>query len=116
MSIPQDTIQIMISPEGIVSTLQARQSQFYQIGAIQLARFTNPQGLVGRGDGLFEQSGASGNPLISAPGECGLGEIRQGYLEESNAVIADELAELRRLREQLTTLLRLQSEFSGTTP
>jgi hypothetical protein len=30
--------------------------------------------------------------------------------------ITDELAELRRLREQLTTLRRLQSEFSGTTP
>ena len=30
--------------------------------------------------------------------------------------ITDELAELRRLREQLTTLRRLQSEFSGTAP
>jgi hypothetical protein len=30
--------------------------------------------------------------------------------------VTDELAELHRLREQLTTLRRLQSEFSGTTP
>ncbi len=30
--------------------------------------------------------------------------------------VTDELAELRRLREQLTTLRRLQSEFAGTAP
>jgi flagellar basal-body rod protein FlgG len=113
---PQDTVQIMISHEGIVSVQQAGQSQLNQLGQIQLARFINPQGLAARGDNLFEQTVASGNPLVSTPGQDGLGEIRQGYLEESNVVVTDELAELRRLREQLTTLRRLQSEFSGTAP
>jgi flagellar basal-body rod protein FlgG len=106
----------MISHEGIVSVQQAGQSQLNQLGQIQLARFINPQGLAARGDNLFEQTVASGNPLVSTPGQDGLGEIRQGYLEESNVVVTDELAELRRLREQLTTLRRLQSEFSGTAP
>jgi flagellar basal-body rod protein FlgG len=117
ITIPQDTTQITVSHEGIVSVHQAGQNQLnQQIGQIQLARFMHPQGLVTRGEGLLEQSVASGNPIVSTPGQDGLGEIRQGYLEESNVTVTDELAELRRLREQLTTLRRLQSEFSGTAP
>ena len=54
-----------------------------------------------------------GNPQISIPGQNGLGEIRQAALEESNVVVADELAELRRLQEQLKTLQQLQIELGG---
>jgi flagellar basal-body rod protein FlgG len=116
ISTPQDTAQILVSQEGIVSVQQPGQSQLNRIGQVQLARFINPQGLAARGDNLFEQTVASGNPLVSTPGQDGLGEIRQGYLEDSNVIVTDELAELRRLREQLTTLRHLQSEFSGTAP
>jgi hypothetical protein len=37
-------------------------------------------------------------------------------IANANVLIANELVELRRLREQLTTLRRLRSESSGTTP
>jgi flagellar basal-body rod protein FlgG len=110
ITIPQDTIQISIGHDGIVSVQQQGQTLLNQMGNIQLARFINPLGLVAKGENLFRQSTASGTPIISTPGQDGLGEIRQEYLEESNVSIDDELADLRRLREQLKALRQLHTE------
>lgn len=94
LTIPQDTIQISISSDGIVSVLQAGQTQLNQIGQIQLARFINPQGLMELGQNLFQQTVGSGNPLISIPGQDGLGTIRQNFLEASNVEPVRELVDL----------------------
>jgi len=112
--IPIDATKVVVSHQGSLSVLEASQTEWQQIGQIQLARFVNPRGLVACGDGLFSSSTASGTPLIANPGEDGEGELRQGFLEESNVVLADELAELRRLQEQLKTLQQLHAEFGGT--
>src|SRR5262249_10377523 len=118
VTIPQDTTRITVSSEGIVSVLQAGQSQLNQVGQIQLSRFLNSASLLARGENLFEHTVASGDPAISSPGQDGLGELQQGYLEESNVVVADELAELRRMQEHLKTLRQLRADFgaSGRAP
>jgi flagellar basal-body rod protein FlgG len=118
ITVPQDTTKVVVSPEGIVSVLQAGQSQLNQVGQLQLARFMSPPGLIPRGENLFEQSVGSGNPLVSVPGQEGLGELQQGYLEEANVVVADELAELRRMQEHLKTLRQLRADLgaSGRAP
>jgi flagellar basal-body rod protein FlgG len=94
ISIPQDTLQVTIGSDGIVSVLQAGQSQLNQIGQIQLARFINPQGLLQMGQNLFAQTVGSGNPLVSTPGQDGLGTIRQNFLEASNVEPVRELVDL----------------------
>jgi flagellar basal-body rod protein FlgG len=94
ISIPQDTMQISINQDGIVSVLQAGQTQLNQIGQIQLARFINPQGLLQMGQNLFAQTVGSGNPLVSTPGQDGLGTIRQNFLEASNVEPVRELVDL----------------------
>jgi flagellar basal-body rod protein FlgG len=114
MTIPPGAVNISISPEGSVSVLQQGATQMTQVGVIHLAHFVNPQGLVARGENLFEHNDATGAPSIITPGQNGIGEIRQGCLEESNVVVADELAELRRMQEQLRTLQQLQREFGGS--
>ncbi len=114
ITIPQDTTQIEISSEGIVSVQQAGQTELNQVGQIQLARFINPGGLLHRGENFYEPTVASGNPLVSVPGQDGLGDIQQGHLEDANVIISDELADLRRLQEQLKTLRQLLVEFSDT--
>jgi flagellar basal-body rod protein FlgG len=113
ITIPQATMKIAISSQGIVSVLQSGQLLPNQVGQIQLARFMTPQGLLARGENLYEQSAASGNPLVSTPGQDALGEIHQGYLEEANVVVCDEMAELRRMQDQLKTLRQLHAEFSS---
>lgn len=94
ITIPQDATEIAISPEGIVSVLQAGQSQLTQIGQIQTARFINPGGLVEKGENLYADSVASGTPLISTPGQDGLGVLRQRFLEASNVEPVRELVDL----------------------
>ena len=113
-TIPRDTTQITISADGIVSVLQAGQTQLNQLGTIHLARFINPQGLLSMGQNLYQETTGSGNSIVSTPGQDGLGEIRQEHLEESNVSIDDELADLRRLREQLKALQHLHAESTGS--
>lgn len=94
INIPQDTLEIQVSSDGIVSVLQAGQSQLTQIGQLQLARFINPQGLVQMGENLYSDSVGSGTPLISTPGQDGLGTLRQRYLEASNTEPVREIVDL----------------------
>lgn len=94
ITIPQDTLQITISSDGIVSVLQQGQTQLNQIGQIQLARFINPQGLLQMGQNLYAQTTGSGNPLTSTPGQNALGTIRQNFLEASNVEPVRELVDM----------------------
>ena len=43
--LPPDTISMTVAANGIVSVLQAGQTQATELGQVQLARFTNPGGL-----------------------------------------------------------------------
>jgi len=114
IKLPADATKVVISSIGAVSVIKAGDIQPTQIGQLQLCRFANPEALAPRGENLFGLREDAGNPVITTPGQDGLGELRQGALEESNVVVGDELAELRRIQEQLKTLRQLQAEFSGT--
>jgi flagellar basal-body rod protein FlgG len=46
------------------------------------------------GDNLFVAPSQAGEPQSAAPGELGVGTLRQGYLESSNVQMADELVTL----------------------
>lgn len=94
LTIPQDTENISISPDGIVAVKQAGSDQLNQLGTIQLVRFLNPNGLIQRGENLYEASQASGNPLVNDPGVDGMGTIRQRFLEASNVEPVRELVDL----------------------
>jgi len=59
-----------------------------------LSGFANPKGLEARGSNLFTETEASGAPLVSTPGEDGLGSLRQGYLEGSSVDAVREVTEL----------------------
>ena len=46
------------------------------------------------GTNLFVETDSSGPPLEDVPGQNGLGTIRQGYLENSNTSVVDEMVSL----------------------
>jgi flagellar basal-body rod protein FlgG len=73
-----------------------------QLGEVQIARFTNPQGLISVGANLFQASDNSGPALIGYPNDEGYGQIRGGALETSNVDMA----------EQMTTLMMGQRAYS----
>jgi flagellar hook protein FlgE len=60
------------------------------LGAIQLATFNNPRGLLRVGDNHFRESPNSGVASVGRPGTGGRGSITAGALEMSNVDLAQE--------------------------
>jgi flagellar basal-body rod protein FlgG len=94
ITVPNNAQQITVSNDGTITVNLPGQAQASQIGQITLVRFVNPQGLKSIGDNLYLETDSSGAPLEDIPGQNGLGEIRQGYLEGSNVSVVDELVSL----------------------
>jgi flagellar hook protein FlgE len=76
-------------------------------GNVGLARFGNISGLKSIGNAQFVVTETSGPPIVGLPMEEGYGQIIQGHLESSNAVIADELVKLMRAQQAYAGSSRL---------
>lgn len=94
ITFPQDALNVVISPEGIVSYNQQGNPQFQQAGQLQLATFLNPEGLIKNGENMYQESQSSGTATQTNPGTNGSGVIRQNTLELSNVEPVRELIDL----------------------
>jgi len=65
-----------------------------EAGVIQLATFTNPEGLLKIGSNLYVKSASSGEPTVSDPGSEGAGTLVAGHLENSNVDPVRELTSM----------------------
>jgi len=92
--VPEDSTQLSIGIDGIVTVVQAGQTQATQIGQINLTNYINPAGLHALGDNLYIETDSSGPPLEGVPGVDGLGILRQGFVELSNVQLVVELTDL----------------------
>lgn len=63
------------------------------LGQVVLARFSNPQGLVGQENNLYRQGPNSGLPFTTKPGQ-GVGTILSGALELGNVDVANSFVQL----------------------
>jgi flagellar basal-body rod protein FlgG len=91
ITIPQDATSISISKEGIVSVAISGQQAPQQVGTIELAVFQNSPGLLALGSNFFAVTTASGEPITGVPGSEAIGTIAQGFLEESNVSVVEEM-------------------------
>jgi flagellar basal-body rod protein FlgG len=94
LTIPANATSVTISTQGIVSVAQPGQSAAQQIGTIELATFQNPAGLAAMGGNLFATTSASGEPTTGVPGIDGIGTIVQGFVEESNVSVVEEMVNM----------------------
>lgn len=94
INIPLNVSGVQITPTGQVLTRQQGETQFTQVGQIQLAQFINPDGLAKVGENLYQQTDASNTPIPADPGNDGLGTLRQKALEASNVEPVQELIDL----------------------
>lgn len=92
--IPQDARSISINAAGEVYAYFQENTEGQLLGQFTLASFANAKGLEALGDNLFAETEASGPATIAAPGEDGLGTLRQGYLEDSSVDAVREVTEL----------------------
>lgn len=91
VTIPAETRSVTIGNDGVVTVIVGNNPQPQQAGTIELASFINPAGLEPRGQNLFTETAASGEPNVGQPGSEGLGPVLQGYLESSNVNVVQEL-------------------------
>jgi flagellar basal-body rod protein FlgG len=91
ITIPAATTQITISKDGVVSASVSGQSAPQQLGSLELASFQNPSGLRPLGGNLYAATTVSGEPQAGAPGTDGRGTLTQGFLEDSNVSVVEEM-------------------------
>jgi flagellar basal-body rod protein FlgG len=94
IQIPSDAHELRISATGVVSAMVGDSPDAIELGKIDIVNFSNTAGLKPIGDSLYASTAQSGDPQSAAPGESGLGTLKQGFLENSNVQMTDELVNL----------------------
>ena len=92
--IPEDAREITIIQTGLVSALVGDDTTSTELGNIDLADFVNEAGLVAIGRNLFRETDASGAAALGTPGSDGYGTLLQGYVENSNVNLVEEMAHM----------------------
>lgn len=96
ITIPAETRSVTISQSGEVWANFSDRVAPEQIGQLTLSSFINDRGLEAIGSNLYQETEASGPATSAAPGEDGLGTLRQHYLEESSVDAVREITDLIR--------------------
>jgi flagellar basal-body rod protein FlgG len=91
ITVPPNATSVTISRDGVVTAMVAGQSAPQELGTLELAVFSNQAGLRPLGGNLFGVSSASGDPETGAPGTDGRGTLAQGFLEDSNVSVVEEM-------------------------
>lgn len=94
ITIPADSRSISINADGEIYAYFSGETEGQLLGQLSLVGFNNAKGLEALGDNLFSETEASGAPLVTTPGQDGLGTLRQGYLEDSSVDAVREITEL----------------------
>ena len=94
LTIPANTINVSIQSDGTVSAQIQGQQQPQTLGTLELANFPNPAGLNAMGKNLYTETDASGTATTGNPGSNGMGTLLQGYLEQSNVNVMQEMVNL----------------------
>jgi len=84
---------VEISENGVVRA-NFSNGQSTALGKIALARFQNAQGLAQKGNNSWEDTTASGTPLVGEAVTSSFGQIRSGAIEVSNVDLTAELVNL----------------------
>lgn len=94
ITVPQGTLDVQFSRDGIVSVLVAGDTEPVQVGTLELAVFTNPAGLRALGQNLYSETAASGPALLGTPASEQFGQVAQGFLETSNVQVVEEMVDM----------------------
>ncbi|AMM25008.1 flagellar basal-body rod protein FlgG [Variovorax sp. PAMC 28711] len=94
ITVPTGATNVSIATDGTVSATLSGQAAPQTIGTLALANFVNPAGLEPKGENLYAETAASGQPNGGTAGTNGLGTVMQGFLETSNVNVVQELVSM----------------------
>ncbi len=89
----ENVSEISIDSDGFVQVKRDGAQEYEAIGQLSLSKFVNPAGLEAVGKNLFKETGASGL-AIEGVQEGDQTEVWQGFVENSNVQIVDEMINL----------------------
>jgi flagellar basal-body rod protein FlgG len=82
---------VSVAADGTVTATIPGTTALQTIGTITLASFINPAGLEPKGQNIYAETAASGQPTVGAANANGLGSLMQGFVETSNVNVVQEL-------------------------
>lgn len=94
ITIPADATEVTISQTGVVSAIVGSSTASTQLGTLEIASFPNNAGLIAIGRNLFRETDASGAATLGTPGSNGIGTLLQGYVENSNVNLVEEMTHM----------------------
>ncbi len=95
ITIPTDAELITVGADGTVSARVPGDNTPQALGQLELIHFSNPSGLDARlGRNLLLETQASGTPNAANPGLDGVGTLAQGFLENSNVQVVEEILQM----------------------
>lgn len=90
-AIPANATNVTIGSDGVITASVPGTTTPQRIGQFQLSSFMNPAGLDPKGQNLFKETAASGQPQQGNPTSNDLGSLSQGFVETSNVNVVQEL-------------------------
>jgi len=117
ITIPVNATGITISKTGEVAATLANATTPTVLGQLQIANFVNEAGLQELGDNMFQETAASGSPVIGVPNDPSFGSLQQNYLEGSNVDPVKEITELisaQRAYEMNSKVITTADEMAST--
>ncbi len=115
--IPAAARDVTINASGEVLAKLDGQLAAQNVGQIQLAIFANEGGLEAIGDNLLLATPGSGDPQQGAPGTPGFGQVLQGFVENSNVNVVQEITQLitaQRAYEMNSRVISASDEMLST--
>ena len=94
IQIPPDAREVTIGRDGRVTALLGSDTQTTELGQIQLATFTSPEGLKQVDGNAFVPTELSGDPTLGHPQDAGYGSVVQGMVEQSNVDMVQSMTSL----------------------
>jgi flagellar basal-body rod protein FlgG len=94
VTVPANATNLSIAQDGTVSVTIPGSAALQTLGTITTASFINPAGLEPKGQNIYAESAASGQPNAGIPNTNGQGALMQGFVETSNVNVVQELVSM----------------------
>lgn len=117
ITIPSDATDITINKTGQIYATVGSATAPTLLGQLQIVNFANEAGLQELGDNMFQQTPASGDPVVGVPNDPSFAYVQQGYLEGSNVDPVKEITELisaQRAYEMNSKVITTADEMAST--
>ncbi len=86
-------LRFAIDTQGIITGIFSNEKNI-TLAQIALAEFPNPVGLLRAGNGIFDLTSSTGNPIIGAAGEQFSSSLLSGSLESSNVDLVKQFTDM----------------------